>query len=284
MRSLAPLCVAAGLWLFAAAPPSAVAQGALSMEGGARVAALGGAGTALPGNAWSLANPAAPSMLDGRAVSFYATQGFGLSELRLGALSYAEPTSYGTFALGARTFGFDAFRETVFSLGYARSFSLGTSRTVHVGGAARYHRLMLGRRSDGVSYGSAGALAFSLGALVRLLPRLTLGAAATNVNAGAYAEGGDLPQTLAVGLAYRAADRLLVTADAVKDIDFPLSARAGLEVTPVEVLVLRVGVANAPARVTAGAGLRLGALRARLAFERHETLGWTPAAGLAYAW
>lgn len=276
-------CFAAVLAVLLAAPP-APAQTTLTMEGGARAAALGGAGTALAGSAWGHANPASWGALGGRAVAFYATQGFGLSEMRLGALRYAEPTPWGTFAGGARTFGFDAYRETAFTLGYARGVRLGTSRRVYAGLAARYYRLSLGERSDGASYGSAGALGLSLGVLARPLPRLTLGAAATNVNGPSYAEGSDLAQTLSLGLAYQASDRLLVAADVFKDIDFPLSVRAGLEVLPVEVLAVRVGVATVPARVTAGIGLRLGRLRARLAAERHETLGWTPAAALGLQW
>jgi hypothetical protein len=283
MHSRIAVWVSIGLGLVLAARPAS-AQQALSMEGGARVAALAGAGTALPGSAWGWGNPAGSATLGERAVSFYATQGFGLSELRLGAARYAEPTAWGTFAAGARTFGHDAYRETVFSLGYARSFQFGTSRGVQAGLTARYYRLSLGSRSDGASYGSAGALALSLGAQVRLLPRLTLGAAAANVNAARYADGAELAQTLAVGLAFRASDRLLVLADAFKDVDHALSGRAGLEFVPVEALAVRLGVAGAPARVTAGVGLRLSVLRARLAFERHRTLGWTPAAGLAVRW
>ena len=283
MRFLASAGV--GLLLLLAAPASA--QRALSMEGGARVAALAGTGAALPGDAWGWANPAGPATLGGRAVRFYATQGFGISELRLGAMRYAEPLgTWGTLSGGARSFGFDAYRETVFSVGYARGFQLGTSRSVQAGLAARYYRLSLGNRSgeSGASYGSAGAFSLSLGALVRLLPRLTLGAAAANVNAARYADGADLAQTLRVGMAFRASDRFLVAADAVKNIDFPLSGRVGVEVVPVKALAVRVGVASAPARFTAGVGLRLGLLRARLAFERHRTLGWTPAAGLAAQW
>lgn len=266
------------------AVPAVSAQTTLSMEGGARVAALGGAGAALPGDAWGHANPASWGTLEGRAVAFYATEGFGLAELRLGALRYAEPTAWGTFAAGARTFGASAFRETVFTLGYGHGLRLGTTRRLYVGAAARYFRIALGERSDGASYGSADAVGLTIGALVRPLPRLVIGVAAANVNGPSYTHGSPLPQTLAVGLAYQATRRLLVVADAFKDIDFPLSVRAGLEVIPVEVLALRTGVATAPARITAGVGLRLRRLRACLAAERHETLGWTPAAGLAVQW
>ena len=281
MRCLLRLLICSGIL---AAASSASAQTVLSMEGGARIAALAGAGTALADDPWGHANPASAATMSGRSISFYATEGFRLAELRLGALRYAEPTPAGTFAAGARTFGFDAFRETTFSLGYANGFRLGTSRHVYAGLSARYYRIALGARSDGTSYGSAGALSLSLGTLLRLHPRLTLGAAATNVNAASYADGSDLAQALSIGLAYQATDRLLIAADVFKDIDYPLTVRAGVEIIPVEVLALRVGVANAPARVTAGLGLRLGLLRARLAAERHETLGWTPAAGFALQW
>src|SRR5690606_1858028 len=92
---------------------------------------------------------------------------------------------------------------------------------------------------------------------------------------------------LAVGLAYRAAARAVVTLDAYKDLDFPLALRTGVEVWAVDALALRVGAqtgldgsGRVPARRSAGVGVRTGPLRADVAVERHEALGLTPAVTL----
>jgi hypothetical protein len=70
----------------------------------------------------------------------------------------------------------------------------------------------------------------------------------------------------------------------MKDVDFPLSVRTGLEVNPVPRLALRAGVATEPTRFAAGAGLRWRRLRADLAADRHLDLGWTPSIALAVTW
>ena len=242
-------------------------------------AALGGATTALAGDLGGQMNPAAAATHAMRAVTFYARQDFGLSELRLASAFYVEPTRVGHLAAGASSFGFADYREVHLTAGYARALALGTSRRLYAGVFARYYRTRLGG-----GYGSAGALGVSAGLAARVLPTLTFGAHATNLNGAALAGEEDLPRTLALGLAYRAADRLRVVADAFKDLDFPLSLRAGLEVLPVDALALRAGVTTEPTRFTAGAGVRLGRLTADVAAEQHLDLGWSPSVALSVLW
>ncbi len=258
---------------------TAAAQFISSMEGGARAMALGGAATALPAHVWGVANPAAWATLPARAVAFHAGQAFGMSALRLGAVQYAEVRTWGAVAGGARTFGFDDFRRSAFHVGYARGFTLGTTRSFYGGLALRYYQLSLGG-----GYGSAGAVGLSAGGLARLLPSLHLGFHAANLNAPKAGGRAALPQTLAVGLAYAAGERFLVLLDAFKDLDYPVSVRAGLEVHPVEALALRVGAATQPTRFSAGVGVHVGALRAHVAPEQPPALGWSPAAPLGLQW
>ena len=71
--------------------------------------------------------------------------------------------------------------------------------------------------------------------------------------------------------------------DAEQDLDAGLSLRGGIEVRPVSMLALRVGAADNPSRLSAGAGIRTGGLRADIAVERHESLGITPAVGIELA-
>lgn len=248
------------------------------LQGGARAAALGGAATALPGEVWGQANPAAWATLSGPAVSFFASQAYGLTELRLGAAHAAYPTRIGTLAIQARSFGFEAFRESTFRLGYARSVRLGTTRTFHVGLTLDYARVAIER------YGNQGAVGVSLAWLVAVLPTLHAGFHATNLNRPSYEDGAELPRTFAFGLSYAPAPGLLVMADVVKDVRFPAAVRGGLEITPVDALALRAGVASAPMRFTSGVGIRLGPLAADLAAERHYVLGWSPGIEVGVRW
>ena len=264
------------LALLLGSPLSGQAQ--TSTEGGARAAALGGAATALSHEPTGYANPAAWATFMARAVSFFASEAFGLAALRLGAAAYVEPTPFGTFAAGARTFGFDDYRETHFHAGFARGFRLGSTRRFHLGISLRYQRIAI------PGYGGTGVLALGLGGLVQVRPGVQVGFQATNLHRPKLAGREELPRTLSLGLAYQPAEQVLIVLDAYKDVRFPLSVRAGVEVLPVAVLFLRAGATTAPQRITAGAGLRLGKLTADIAGEHHEVLGWSPALSVGLSW
>ena len=264
------LCLVA-LLLLGAGP--ARAQLVPLAEGGARTLALGRAATALRGDVWAHYNPASPAALPGRAASAFASQAFGLSELRVGAVAYAEPTRWGTFAATARTYGFEDFRETHFGLGYARAVPISASRSIHVGASVGYTTVAI------TDYGSAGAFGISAGALMEVLPGLDFGFHAYNLNRPEFSQFDPLWSGLNVGLAYRPVEQALVLLSVDKDVDFPISFRGGVEVQPVDVLSLRAGFTTEPVRFSTGVGVAVGILRADVAAERHEVLGWTPAFG-----
>ncbi len=247
-------------------------------EGGARTLALGRAATALTGDVWGHYNPASPAGLPGRAASAFASQAFGLSELRVGAVAYAEPTRFGTFSGTARTYGFEDFRETHFGLGYARAFPVSASRSIYAGLALGYTSVSI------TEFGSGGALGVSLGAMMEVLPGLDFGFHAYNLNRPELTEFDPLRTGLEVGLAYQAVEQALILFSVDKDVDFPLSFRGGLEVQPVDVLFLRAGFTTEPVRFSTGVGVAVGILRADVAAERHDVLGWTPAFGFGVQW
>ncbi len=275
MRHLFGLLVAG--CLMAGSSP-AHGQSTYDLFGGARASALGYASTALTTASGVHGNPAAAARRSHRVVSFFAREAFGLSALRYGSVAGTWPAAWGSVSGGASTFGGDGYREVHYSLGYARGLSFGTSRHVHLGLTGRYYHT----RIDG--YGSTGAVGLHLGLLLPLLSSLDLGAHATNVNGPSLVEGEPLPQTLSVGLQYRAGDALRVLVDVFKDRAFPAALRGGLEVRPLSLIALRAGVTTAPTRFTGGIGLHLGWLQAHVAAEQHAELGWTPSASLDVHW
>jgi hypothetical protein len=258
--------------------PSVLAQSSYDLFGNARADALGNSTTALPSAAGVQANPAARATLQKATALFYARQGFGLSALRYGASHAALPFDWGTVSTGISTFGFEDYREVHASAGYARSLSLGTSRRFSFGTTVRYHHTSI------AEYGNAGTVAVNLGIGVALLRALHLGVHATNLNGATLVEQEPLPRTLSVGLHYRALQHLRVLVDVFKDIRFPASVRAGLEVRPVSPLYLRAGITTRPVRFSGGTGIRLGPLDAHIAVEEHQVLGWSPSASLRARW
>ena len=158
--------------LLTLAAPAAQAQLA---EGGARVLGLGRAGVALGGDAWGHTNPAAWAGLDESRAALQASQAFGLSELRLGALTAALPTPVGTAALHARTYGFSERRETRVVVGLGRALPLSVTRRLDVG-------LAVGLESAATEgYASQTAVLVHAGVQGEVLPGLCGGLAARNL-------------------------------------------------------------------------------------------------------
>lgn len=241
---------------------------------GARSVALAGAGVALGGDVWGGFNPAAWSTLTRREVAAYADQRYALPELRLAALRGAVPTRWATLAAGVQTFGYDEYRMTGGTVGASRAFGLGTTRRVHVGVAANVQSLTI------QNYGSSTAVSVDLGVLTDVLPRLTMGARASNLLGTGFG-GAPLPRHLTVGGAFRADARLTVVADLDKEVREDLSVRAGVEVRPVSILTLRAGAASGPRRLGFGIGVKTRMLTADVSADVHPDLGVTPALGFS---
>ena len=248
-----------------------------SLVDGPIASGMGHAGTALRGDYWSESNPALPATVEGRALGIFVSQAYGLDELRFSAFRYLEPTSLGTFGADVRTFGFDDFRDTKISLDYAHGFGLGSTRIFNAGIRIRYSQLSI------TSYGSASAIGISVGGHASLLPALDLGFAATNINQPEIADS-NLDRNLSAGLLYAASERMRFSADLVKEVRHPVSFRGGIEVSPVETFVVRAGATTNPTRFTMGAGVRLSKITASFISERHENLGWSPAAEISILW
>lgn len=257
--------------------PPALGQSGMDLIGSARATALGHATTALLGDVGSHSNPAAVASAP-RLVQLFAYEGYGLAALRRAGVTVTAPWASGAVSGGIGTFGSDAYRESYGSLGAAYRFQPGTTRTVLIGARVRYYHTQI------TGYGQNGTLGLSLGSQVRLLPTLRFGVSAVNINAPQVTEASDLPQVLAIGLAYDAAPGFSVLLDMMKDVDFPLAVRGGLAIEVLPVLTLRAGFTSEPVRFTAGTGISIGRLTADIAAEQHQTLGWSPAVGLGVHW
>ncbi len=249
-----------------------------AFEGGARAAALGGAATALTGDAWTDANVAISSTREQRALSFFAGQSYGLSELRLGQFEYVQPTRFGSLSAGLYSFGFSDFATTRVSVGYARPFAAGSTREFHLGVGVNYTAVSI------QSYGSDGALGLTVAGLVAVSDELHLGFQGTNLNNPKLGDGNELERTLSAGMQYVPEDRVRILVDIIKDVRFDMSVRAGLELRPVRPLFLRTGVATSPTRYSAGVGVAASVLVIDIAIQRHDVLGWSPAGSMSLAW
>lgn len=241
-----------------------------------RAAAMAGAAVAVTDGRFSDSNPA--SLHGERLLAVRAAQIFELHQLRFAEAFVAIPAFGGGAALSISGFGFEDYRETLVSLGYGRPIWAGTVRPLLAGIRLRWYSLSI----DG--YGSASAPSLSAGLILPVSHGLALGMAASNL----YVPPGNLSEvlerSLTIGAMLRPTENFLLAMDAWKAATSPVDVRFGLEVKPLSAIALRGGFTLEPERYTAGIGLLLSRLRADLAAERHETLGWTPSIAVGVSW
>lgn len=245
---------------------------------GARELAVGQATTGLQGTNWSMfGNPALMSQEE-QSISFFGVRYFGLSEISDMAASVTYPIKYGVIGAGAHRYGFDLFNENRMRLGYKNAF-----QGFHFGTILNYSHVV-----QGGGYGSAGALGVDVGVAAPVVSDLWIGAKATNVNQPEYGSRNNekLPRELSIGLSYQLSDIALFTTDVVKDVQFPISYRGGIEATIIDELVGRVGITTEPQTFSAGIGYNSDLWAANIAVQRHENpaLGYSPAIDFKITW
>lgn len=245
---------------------------------GAKELAMGNAVTALPGSGWSVFKN--PAMMDGDSysASFYGVRYFGLSEVSDMAFSMNYPLESGVVGVGLHRFGFDLFNENRIRIGYKNEVS-----GFHYGAVINYSHV-----NQGIVGGSAGAFGVDVGLAVAISSDLWMGVKASNINRPTYGKRNneELPRDLSVGFSYRFSEGAVLASEVYKDVQFPLSYRAGMELELVKSLVVRAGFTTGPRTFSVGFGYSGELFSVNVAVQRHHNriLGFSPAADFQIYW
>lgn len=241
---------------------------------GARSVAMGQTGVALPGDQWALFLNTSLLQADENQVSFYGFRYIGISELTDLAASTTIQTPAGTIGAGVHRFGYHLFNENRFRLGYKYQFD-----DFHSGISVSYIHIM-----QGGDYGSAGAIGIDAGLAAQLFDVLWFGARATNLNQPTYnSSDEEVPRELVVGMSYLPGDGIIITAELVKDVRFPISVRSGIEVEMINSFYGRTGITTVPETYSGGFGYKTSQLQINFGFQQHIPLGLSPALDMSLA-
>lgn len=197
---------------------------------------------------------------------FYVPQPFEIKELSHGAVSYVEPTSFGTFAVSGSRLGFELYRETRIAVSYGDEFV----KTVKAGVNLNYYSVSI------QNYGSAGTIGIDVGLLIDISDEICWGFAAFNLNApkiGAAKE--KLPQVFSTGITFAPVSEAIIAASIVKDVRFPAELHMGVEYSLLEMIALRAGTTSDPNTLNAGIGIKYSFAQFDYAFSSHGELGVT---------
>ncbi|MGV3632643.1 MAG: hypothetical protein ACO1O6_15660 [Bacteroidota bacterium] len=247
------------------------AQGWLPV--GARSMSLANASVAL-NDVWSYHhNPGALGALKKTTFGVSYENRFLLKELQSQAFVVAHPVKKGVFSLGVQSYGYSAYRTNRLGLGYA----LQLSDKIFAGVQVNYLSLKIN------GYGSKGTVSGEAGMLAKINEQLSFGFSVLNLNQAKLvpAQNDRFSTYLRLGLAYNVSSKVILLAEAEKEITGKLRPKGAMEYQFSEKFFLRIGAAANPVELTFGTGFVFKKMyKLDLGSAWDQRLGWSPHLGL----
>lgn len=212
-------------------------------------------------------NQAALAQVKTAGVGVYGEQRFLLTATSMYAAAIAIPSKMGNFGVNLKYAGFKNFNESQVGLAYART--LGSK--VDIGIQFNYY----GYRVP--SYNSANTVNFELGAIIHLTDKVNVGMHVYNPVGGRFSKTDEkLTSAYKVGLGYDASERFFVSAEVVKEEDYPVNVNAGMQYRFIKQFFARAGISSATSAAYAGVGIGWNNFRLDVSGSYHPQLGLSP--------
>lgn len=220
-------------------------------------------------------NPGALGNVDQLEAGVTYENRFMLQDLQSQAVSVALPTKAGVFSVGGFHYGSSTFRNFRTGLGYAMKLSDNFTAGVQI----NYQGLRLPEY-----YGSSSTVTAEAGVLVKISEQWNFGAAIFNIGRNKLSNFKDdrYNTVLRIGTSFAPSKLVKISAEVWKDIDAPVSIRAGVEYEPFKNFLLRAGVGSQPTAFAFGMGYKWKVIRLDIATSYHQTLGWSPQLSFTY--
>ena len=263
------------LLLFLICFPTFLFAGNDNIHFGGRSAGMGHASVTLS-DVWSSHhNQAGLGWLTKVEAGVFAQNRFLVKEMNYMGFAYAHPVKSGAFALSFTNFGYSQYGESKLGLAYGLKFSERITGGVQI----NYHNTRIGN-----NYGSASVLSSEMGLQAKLTSKLELGLHLFNPTQAKLNDFNDerIPTIMRLGMAYTFSNKVFITLEAEKDIDFPANFKAGIEYKANEKIYLRGGIGASPTAATFGVGVYHKGLKFDLASSYHQVLGFIPEVSLTY--
>ncbi|MEO6231343.1 MAG: hypothetical protein ABJB11_05175 [Ferruginibacter sp.] len=214
-----------------------------------------------------LNNQASLAQVKDVAVGVYGEKRFLLNATSMYAAALAIPSKMGNFGVSMKYAGYKSFNENQIGLAYGRS--LGSK--VDLGIQFNYYGYKV------PSYTSANAVDFEIGAIVHLTDQLNAGIHVYNPVGGNFSKTDEkLTSAYKVGLGYDVSEQFFISAEVVKEEDYPVNLNAGIQYQFVKQFFVRAGVSSATSTGYAGVGLSWNNLRLDISGSYHPQLGLSP--------
>jgi hypothetical protein len=212
-------------------------------------------------------NQAALAQIKQASAGVYGEQRFLLAATSMYSLAAAIPTSKGNFGINVKYAGFSNFNESQVGLAYGRKLG----NKVDIGIQFNYYGYKV------PAYLNDNTINVEIGAIVHVTDKLNAGVHVYNPIGGKFSKTNDkLTSAFKVGLGYDASDRFFVSAEVVKEEDFPVNLNAGFQYQFAKQFFARLGLASATSTGYAGVGLSWSNIRLDISGSYHPQLGLSP--------
>lgn len=238
---------------------------------GARAQGLGYASSCLK-DEWAIFNNAGGlADIDHTTAAFTYASYPGFKPFNRMAAIVAVPSTYGVAGLGVFRFGDDLYNEQILTAAFSNTFGIAS-----LGAKLNYIQY------NAEGFGRRGVASFSFGGITRLTSRFSIGAHITNIFQPEISEGERLPTLLAVGIGFTPSDKLLLTSEIEKDIEFPFTWKAGLEYKVYKKFTFRTGFNIRPQAAFFGFGFTPSLFQLDYAYSHSMNMGAQHQASVSY--
>ena len=240
---------------------------------GARQSSIGYSDVALSNDVFSLFNnPAGLSRINSREIGlFYSPSPFGINKLATGYIAYNEFTSIGNIAVGFMNYGFELYKENDFVFGYSKKIL----PNFYLGFNSKYKLINI------KNYGKSNDFNISLGGIIDLNNNFYLGFSLQNplrfINTKINS-----PLIYTSGITYQTLTNTYLHFAFLKEINFPISFRLGIEYSIIDIIILRFGIQNKPNIYAGGLGIKYSFLNLDYSVTTHQDLGLTHQIGFIF--
>ena len=214
-------------------------------------------------------NPGALGSIESFSAGLSYENRFLLKELQNQALAVAIPLKVGVISVGGHFYGYNQYRSTKAGLGY----SLKLTDKLFAGVQLNYQGLSLSN-----NYGSKSTVTAEAGIYAKITDEWNLGISVFNLGRAKLSafEDDRFSTIMRLGSSYRFSDKILLSVEGEKDLDYRLRFKAGLEYQVISNFYIRGGVGTAPIEGTFGLGYRFKMIQLDIGSAYDQNLGWSP--------
>jgi hypothetical protein len=221
-------------------------------------------------------NPAALTGLKKMEAGISYENRFLLKEMQSQGFVFAIPIKRGVISAGGQRFGFRNFLSYKAGIGY----SMKLSELLSAGVQLNYAGVRLPE-----NYGSKNTVTAEVGLLAKITEKWKLGFSLFNLGRNKLSDYQEdrFTTLMRLGSSYSISSKVLIIAEAEKNVDYALRGKFGIEYIVLNNFFLRGGFASAPIEGSFGFGYRFkDMLKLDLGSSYHQILGWSPHFSLSY--